>query len=111
MKWDRSKKKKFPSIAIEMSDTNYNNSRSEKIVDEENSIPLFQVWPIKHNSNSLSPRRGDKEHSFMLQSGDSGIESVQVGVLDNFNLVLTLRIIFRVNFTAWLVFVILKYHV
>lgn len=78
MKWDRSKKNKFPSIEVEISD-NY-NKRSGKMIDEENSIPLFQVWPIKQNNNLLSPRRGDKEHSFMLQSGDSGIESVQVAI-------------------------------
>lgn len=75
MKWDRSKKNKFPSIEIEMSNTNY-KSVVEKTADEETSIPLFQVWPNKHNSNSPSPTR--KEHSFILQSGDSGIESVQV---------------------------------
>lgn len=78
MKWDRSKKKKFPSIEIEMSSTNHSVNNG-KTVEGETSIPMFQVqWSSKQNIRSPSPSRAVKEHSFNLCSGDSGIESVQV---------------------------------
>lgn len=77
MKWDRSKKKKFPDIEIEMSNTNY-NGKEEKITKEETSIQMIPLWSNNQNADLTSPNLGVKEHSFILQSGDSGIESVQV---------------------------------
>lgn len=78
MKWDSSKKKKkFPSIEIEMTSTNI-NSNDEKTTEEAQSLPMFQVWSSKHNTSSPSPVRGVKEQNFTAHSGDSGIESVQV---------------------------------
>ncbi|XP_026818130.1 uncharacterized protein LOC113557049 [Rhopalosiphum maidis] len=76
MKWDRSKKKKFPDIEIEMSNTNY-NGKDEKITKEETSIQMIPLWSNNQNADLTSPNLGVKEHSFILQSGDSGIESVQ----------------------------------
>lgn len=73
MKWDRpKKKKKFPSIEIEMTSANYDSD--EKISEE---VPIFKLWSTKHNGGSPGSRRV-KEHSFTLNSGDSGIESIQV---------------------------------
>lgn len=77
MKWDRSKKKKFPSIEIEMSNTHYNDNNT-RTAEEETSVTMFPMWSSKQNTNSPSPVRGFKEHNFVLHSGDSGIESVQV---------------------------------
>lgn len=77
MKWDRSKKKKFPSIEIEMSSTHYNDNNA-KTTEDETSVTMFPAWSSKQNINSPSPVRGFKEHNFVLHSGDSGIESVQV---------------------------------
>jgi hypothetical protein len=78
MKWDKPKKKNknYPSIEIEMSSTSY-SGHNEKTA-EEPSVSMFPVWSSKHNANSSSPGRGIKEQSFILHSGDSGIESVQV---------------------------------
>jgi len=81
MKWDRSKKKKFPpDIEIEMSNTHYNGN-DEKITRDETSIQMIPLWSNKQNIDIPSPNIGVKEQSFILQSGDSGIESVQVCVL------------------------------
>lgn len=80
MKWDRSKKKKFPDIEIEMSNTHYNGN-DEKITRDETSIQMIPLWSTKRNIDTPSPNIGVKEQSFILQSGDSGIESVQVCVL------------------------------
>lgn len=77
MKWDRSKKKKFPDIEIEMSNTHFNDN-DEKITKEETPIQMIQLWSNKQNADLASPNLGVKEHSFIIQSGDSGIESVQV---------------------------------
>lgn len=76
MKWDRSKKKKFPDIEIEMSNTHYNGN-DEKIKKDETPIQMIPLWS-KQNADLASPNLGIKEHSFIIQSGDSGIESVQV---------------------------------
>lgn len=80
MKWDRSKKKKFPDIEIEMSNTHY-NGQDEKITRNETSIQMIPMWSTKQNIDISSQNIGVKEHSFILQSGDSGIESVRVCVL------------------------------
>lgn len=77
MKRDRSKKKKFPDIKVEMSNTHYNGI-DEKITKEETSIQMIPLWSSKPNIDLPSPNLEVKEHSFILQSGDSGIESVQV---------------------------------
>ena len=82
-KWDRSKKKKFPDIEIEMSRTRYNGN-DEKITREETSIQMIPLWSNKQNIDTSSPSIEVKEQSFIIQSGDSGIESVQVCIL-NFN--------------------------
>ncbi|CAI6353733.1 unnamed protein product [Macrosiphum euphorbiae] len=77
MKWDRSKKKKFPpDIEIEMSNTHYNGN-DEKITRDETSIQMIPLWSNKQNIDIPSPIIGIKEQSFILQSGDSGIDSVQ----------------------------------
>lgn len=79
MKWDRPKKKKFPSIEIEMSSTSYSGNDKKKTTEGESSIPTFQVqWSSKQNINSPSSSRVAKEQSINIHSGDSGIESVQV---------------------------------
>lgn len=80
MKWDRPKKKskKFPSIEIEMS--NYSSYDEKTTAEEESTVPIFPAWSSKHNDNLPLPDRGVKEHGFILHSGDSGIESVQVCV-------------------------------
>lgn len=75
MKWDRSKKKKFPDIEIEMSNTHYNGN-DEKITKDETSIQMIPLWSTKQNIDT--PNFGVKEQSLIMQSGDSGIESVQV---------------------------------
>ncbi|XP_022173233.1 uncharacterized protein LOC111035775 isoform X1 [Myzus persicae] len=74
MKWDRSKKKKFPDIEIEMSNTHYNGN-DEKITKDETSIQMIPLWSTKQNIDT--PNFGVKEQSLIMQSGDSGIESVQ----------------------------------
>lgn len=73
MKWDRpKKKKKFPSIEIEMTSTNYDSD--EKTTEE---VPIFKFWSTKSNGGS-DDSRSVREHNFKLNSGDSGIESIQV---------------------------------
>jgi len=84
MKWDRSKKKKFPETEIDLSNTNY-NSHDQKITREETLIQKIPLWSTKQNTDLLSPNLGVKEHSFTLQNGDSGIESVQVCTLITIN--------------------------
>lgn len=75
MKWDRSKKKKYPGMETDMSGGVRYNRNDTKPTDEEMSIPMFQIG----TSDSPSPSRGTREHSITLHSGgDSGIESVQV---------------------------------
>ncbi|CAH1733139.1 unnamed protein product [Aphis gossypii] len=83
MKWDRSKKKKFPDIEIEMSNTHY-NGHDEKIMKEETPIQMIPLWS-KQNADLASPNLGVKEHSFIIQSGDSGIESVQASPAQRMN--------------------------
>jgi len=80
MKWDRSKKKKFPDIEIEMSNTQYNGNE-EKFSRDETSIQMVPLWSTKQNIDIPPPNAGVKEQSFIIQSGDSGIESVQVYVV------------------------------
>jgi len=77
MKWDRPKKKKFPNIEIEMSNTHYNGN-DEKISRDETSIQMIPLWSTKQNIDIPPPNFGVKEQSFIIQNGDSGIESVQV---------------------------------
>lgn len=77
MKWDKSKKKKFPDIEIEMSNTHYNGN-DEKMSRDETSIQMIPLWSTKQDIDTPLPNVGVKEKSFIIQNGDSGIESVQV---------------------------------
>lgn len=69
MKWNRSKKRKYPSIEIEMSSASYSGPD-----DYEMTIPMYQVCSSKNNGNLSSPNHGVTEQSFTFHGGDSGIE-------------------------------------
>ncbi|XP_050530189.1 uncharacterized protein LOC126899360 [Daktulosphaira vitifoliae] len=114
-----SKKKKFTTVAIELSDmsttnksrgdkNNYvpNISREQKTKTSEDtavSVPLLHIWPSRRSSsnNLSSHNRIVIENNLAIHSGDSGIESTQASPIQKSNInVNTCGVEFDDNITA-----------